>query len=371
MRYPRVLHLIGSLEPGGTERQLVEFIHRSRAPTAHSVVVFQQLGELSSAIPSPPFVVGPIDRSMGGVPSVLRVATQLRRLIREHRPDIVHAHLGSSELLAALAMPSGPQLVASQRGRTPFLEDSRLGRSLIAAARRRERILICNSEELARRASSAKGAPIPVVIHNGVDLSRFTPQPFPDVPPTVAVVARLRPEKGHDRFLRAFRQVATRLPEARAILVGDGPERQRLEALTSDLGLAKAVRFVGRVADVGPHIAAAHAVVLTSPHEGFPNALLEGMACGRPVVATAVGGVPELVTDAREGLLTALDDAAIADAIVHVLTDAEARDRMGTAARARATDFDWDTTVDRLEAVYEGVVRSGDHEPVGTRGSAA
>ncbi|MGZ8753148.1 MAG: glycosyltransferase, partial [Acidimicrobiia bacterium] len=249
MSHPRVLHLIGSLEPGGTERQLVGFIRRSCDPDRHRVAVFSRLGSLAGELPTAPIVVGPMDRSFGGIPSGLRTAVALRRLAREWAPDVVHAHLGFSELLAHVGVPRGVPLVASRRGRTPALESSAGGRVALGLAHRRERVLICNSADLERRARTEHACPETVVIPNGVDLTAFAPTPAPSGPPTVVVVARLRKEKGHDRFLRAFRSVLDRMPEARAVLVGDGPARPDVETLLRVLDLGPAVRMAGEVAD--------------------------------------------------------------------------------------------------------------------------
>jgi glycosyltransferase involved in cell wall biosynthesis len=183
------------------------------------------------------------------------------------------------------------------------------------------------------------------------------------------MVARLRPQKAHERFLRAFRTVRDRLPDARAVLVGDGPLRHELERLVDELGLASAVRFVGAVADTRPYLAEATVVALTSPYEGSPNALLEAMASGRPVVATAVGGVPELIEHGREGLLVEPTDEAVASALTELLCDPESASRMGTHARTRAEAFDWSLTVARTEAAYRSVL--GLRSPEGDRVEAA
>ena len=251
-------------------------------------------------------MIGPLGRGVRGVTSGLRTTAALRRVVREWAPDIVHAHLGYSEVLALVGVPHGVPVVASRRGLIPaVLESSIVGRVGLGLAHRRERVLICNSADLERRARAERACPETVVIPNGVDLSAFTPTTPPEGPPTVVVVARLRKEKGHDRFLRAFRSVLDRMPEAQAVIVGDGPARPDVETLLRVLDLGSAVRLAGEVADPRPFLAAANVVALTSPHEGFPNALLEAMASGRPVVATAVGGVPELVTDGEDGLLVA------------------------------------------------------------------
>lgn len=355
MHPPRVLHLIGSLHLGGTERQLVETIRRSSEPERHLVACITELGELAGELPVPPVCVGPVGRSLRDLATDVRAFERLRGVLRAFRPDVVHAHLGHAEVLAAAAVPPGVPIVASRRGHTPGFEGA-LGRAAMGLAHRRERVLVCNSRYLADRARRLdRWVPPIALVPNAVDLDRFSPEAAPDGPPTVAVVANLRAVKGHDRFLRAWRLVLDRLPEARAVLVGDGPERYALERVARALDIADAVTFVGAVDDPRPFVSGAHVVALTSRHEGFPNALLEAMAMGRPVVATAVGGVPELVDEGRNGHLVPAEPPKIAEALVRLLVDRPGRRRMGSAARTTAEGFPWHRTVEAIEAVYAEV----------------
>jgi glycosyltransferase involved in cell wall biosynthesis len=169
------------------------------------------------------------------------------------------------------------------------------------------------------------------------------------------MVANLIGYKRHDLFLRALATVLPLVPDVHAILVGDGPERPALERLAHDLGISHAVEFAGRVADVRPYIERSRVVALTSDHEGLPNALLEAMAMGRPVVARAVGGVGELVHDGREGWLTGSDVATIADRLVRALTPSEGQVAMADAARQRAELFSWGQVVHRTEDLYRRI----------------
>jgi glycosyltransferase involved in cell wall biosynthesis len=287
-----------------------------------------------------------------------RVVREIRSKISERGIGLVHAHLGFSELLAGVAVPKEIPLVASRRGRNLGYEDRSWFRLLEDASHRRVALLLCNSEELASFTLAHDGSPPPVVvIPNGVDLERFALTPFASGPPTVSVVANLLSYKRHDLFLRAFALVTRWTPEARATLVGDGAERGRLEMLADDLGLSNSVLFAGRLDDPRPFIAEAHAVALTSIHEGLPNALLEAMAMGRPTVATPVGGIPELVRDGNEGLLAEARPEAVAEALIRVLGDRDRAEAMGRAARARAEAFGWESVVLRTEDAYRLVLR--------------
>lgn len=226
----------------------------------------------------------------------------------------------------------------------------------MALAHRRVRVLLCNTHALAAEAAAVNHRSAEIeVIPNGVDLDRFAYAPFPAGPPTVAVVANLRRYKRLDLFLASFAQVRERCRDARAVIVGDGPERPHLHRLASELGVAGAVRFTGSLPDPRPEVAGAHVVALTSLHEGLPNALLEAMAMGRPIVSTAVGGVPELVRDGIDGHLVSESAPEIAARMSDLLLDRRRADEMGRAARERASAYGWDAVVDRTTTIYRRV----------------
>ena len=354
---PTVLHLIGSLEVGGTERQLVGFIERSSEPQRHLVALFSSYGPLAEGLPNPPIWLGRLGRRPGDVGRDIRTVLALRSTVRAVGADVVHAHLHASELLAAAGTPRGIPIVASRRGHAGRYEGNRAFASLERLAHRRIRTMICNSDYLARRARASDPSLPPVtVIHNAVDLDRFAARPQADGPPHATVVANLHPYKGHDRLLRAWHLVRRTLPDATLTFVGDGSEREHLEQLTRDLLLDDAVSFAGLVEDPRPHVEAAHVVALASDHEGFPNALLEAMAMARPVVATRVGGIPELVRDGRDGFLASSDPSDIAERVLVLLGDADLRARMGASARVRAESFTWSRVVQQTEAAYRDVL---------------
>jgi glycosyltransferase involved in cell wall biosynthesis len=354
---PKVLHLIANLEIGGTERQLVEFIRRSSEPYRHHVATFYGGGPLAGDLPHPVIRLSRRSRRRADLASMARTVVPLRRVIRAGAFDLVHAHLGLSEVLAAVGTPKNVPVVASRRGPNIGFDANGILKLAEGLGHRRTATLICNAEVWAQRARDEDlWTPRTVVVPNGVDLDRFTPSPPPVGPPTVAVVANLHPYKGHERFLRGFALMRRRIPDARAILVGDGVERPRLASLVADLDLSGGVTFTGQVADPRRFLRDAHVVALTSDFEGLPNALLEAMAMARPVVATRVGGVPEVVDDGVTGLLVPRDAGAIAGALERLLPDDGLRARLGGAARSHAERFAWSNVVARTEVVYEQVV---------------
>ena len=354
--YPRVLHVIASLGIGGTEMQLVRFIERSGDPTRHVVAVFDDAGPLAERLPNPLVWLGPVSRHPSSAIANLRALRRLRRIVQVGGFDVVHAHLGAAEVLAVVTPRSVP-VVAARRGPNLGFEKGAF-RLLEGLAHRRSDVLISNTRYWADAAERHdRWTPPTRLIPNGIDPEEFSILPMPaGGAPRVALIANLHPYKRIDLFLRAFRLLAESVPEARATLAGDGPERRRLEHLAQELGLTERVTFAGRVPDTRAIVGASHVVALTSEVEGFPNALLEGMAQGRPVVATRVGGVAELVRDGEDGFLTALDPHEIATRLGVLLTDPGVRERMARSATERTREFTWERVVVVTEEVYRDVL---------------
>jgi glycosyltransferase involved in cell wall biosynthesis len=171
-------------------------------------------------------------------------------------------------------------------------------------------------------------------------------------------LGRLIRIKGFDLAVRALPRVSGAIPAARLLLVGDGPERPALEGLAASLGVADRLRMTGETSDVAAHLAAADAVVVPSRNEGMGRVLVEAMALGRPVVATAVGGIPAVIADAECGRLIAPDDPeALADALVELGRDAGLREKLGEAGRQRAEAFSTAVADEKLLSLYAALAR--------------
>jgi glycosyltransferase involved in cell wall biosynthesis len=171
----------------------------------------------------------------------------------------------------------------------------------------------------------------------------------------IGAVGRLYPEKGYDELIRAIAALKRSYSSPICcVIVGHGPEESRLSALIAELGLANEVRLIGRRQDVPDVIRSLDVAVLSSRNEGSPLAVMEYMAAGAPIVATAVGGVPELIEDGVQGLLVpACDPDALAEAIRRLLEDRVLAGRLGGAARERQrTSYDLDVVVEQLEELY-------------------
>jgi glycosyltransferase involved in cell wall biosynthesis len=298
---------------------------------------------------------------------------ELSRWLRREEIDLVHAHMYRAEVVGVRAAVSAgtPVIMAtvhSSRVRSP--EDVAALASLTPQMDR----LIVPSESILRKVSAEgrAGARF-AVIPNGVDLSRFASAPrcalrgshgIPAEAPLVGMVARLEPEKGHRFLLDAMPAILAAVPDAWLAIVGEGSERGALQAQARGLGVrvARRVVFTGRREDVSALTADLTVAVLPSLREAQGISILEAMARRVPVVATAVGGIPEVITSGVDGVLVPpADSAALADAVISLLRDESLRRRLGEAGyRTVADRFSIDAQVRRIEALYaEELARAG------------
>lgn len=197
-------------------------------------------------------------------------------------------------------------------------------------------------------------------IYNGVDRPSVEPAPLPETP-HILCLGRLVPAKGFDVALRAFAILVPQHPAARFTIAGDGAARGELVALAHELGLADRVAFTGWVepGDVPRLLNEATAVVMPSRREGLPIVAVQSSLMARPIVATAAGGLPEVVIDGETGIIVPGDDpAALAGAIGRLLADRELAAAMGRRGRERAeTVLAWDRTVAAYHALYTKLLR--------------
>ncbi len=309
-----------------------------------------------------------------------------RGVVRDARgADVVHAHsYGYFQTLAAA--------VARHALRAPFvltphfhppwsMEGGSKRRALRAVydrtvsqyvMRRADRIVGVSSGELAVLAETVGyDASKTVIVPNGISLERFTPPPDGSAfrkafglgdAPLVLFAGRLAVNKGLHHLVRAFARVAVANAGARLALAGEDQDQgDRLRAIVAELGLGDRVAFTGHLTEESYRSAlgAADVFALPSEWEAFGIVLAEAMACGKPCVATRVGGAPDVVRDGETGYLVPYgDEVALADRISSLLADPARRDAFGRAGRARvASEFTWDAVVDALERVYAEAAR--------------
>jgi L-malate glycosyltransferase len=277
----------------------------------------------------------------------LGAAWRLSRLIKQLRPDVVHAHDPHGVAMAALALSMStqldkPPLVAARR-----VDFHIKGNALSRWKYRQVDCFICASEAI-RKMLVADGVPAvrAVTIHEGIDLGRVAAAPAADLhaelwlphhAPIVGNVAALVPHKGQRHLIEAAAIVVKRVPDARFVIAGEGELRPVLERQIKDHHLEKHVFLAGFRPDVLSVHKAFDIFVMSSVTEGLGTSLLDAMACGKPIVATTAGGMPEVVKDGTTGILVPpRDHEAMAEAIIRLLNDGEARRAMGEAGQARA-----------------------------------
>ncbi len=349
----RVAHVSWGLNVGGLEKLLVEFArHADPARFDLRFVSLTTRGTLAHDIERHGWPVIALEEPGGLQPGlVLRLA----QLFRGERIDVVHTHDERPLLYGAAAarLARVPRVVHTRHGQKA--RNTRRQVILFRLAAGLADRVACVSNDAAALTVREGVAPARVrTVRNGIDLARFA-YSGPAANGPVVTVARLSPEKDVATLVRAAALAVRERPSFRLEVAGDGVCMPALKQLTAELGLEEHVYFHGEVHDVAGLLGRAGLFVLPSVEEGISLTLLEAMARGLPVVATRIGGNPEVVIDGDTGLIVpARDPAAMARALLRVLGDAPGGRRMGRAGRQRVeTHFD----VRRMVAAYEALYR--------------
>jgi glycosyltransferase involved in cell wall biosynthesis len=362
-----VLHIIPELPVGGAETlvfQMVAGLDRARFEPA--VCVLGAPGPLGREMEAAGIEVVAL-RQFEARPRLPRLLPALVRLLRERRVQIVHTHLYHANYYGRLAaiLARVPVRVASVHNVYDRVKRHRrwingwLGRGTHA--------VLAGSERVRQDILRWDGvAPCRVeVMPYGIDCDPYRSLPdgaqaraaleLPAGLPVVGTVGRLEAQKAQDVLLRAFAEVRRDGIDARLLIVGDGRERESLTRLAAELGVQGAVRLAGTRRDLPTVFAALDVFALPSRWEGTPLALMAAMAAGLPVIATPVGGVPDVVRDGETGRLVPADDAgALAAALRDALRDPAGRRRLGAAAREFAlARCSRSAMLNELQGLYE------------------
>jgi glycosyltransferase involved in cell wall biosynthesis len=336
-RPPRVLFAIGGLERGGSESQLVALLEQIYPDQVRAVVVTLS-DAVDPALKARLGALGVVHTVLGGRgPRARRLGpavVSLARILQRFRPDLAYAWLEEAALVTApVARAQGlPIAVARRNVSGPYAAWPRPVVAAIARAERMATVVTANSQAVAQESIRRGVAPQRVrLVPNGHPELDALPMPAADGGVRLGYVARFREEKGHLRLLDALDRVQASADWC-VDLAGDGPLRERVVAEVRRRGLEGRVRFDGRFEDPRRFWADRHVGVLLSDHEGSPNALIEAAMAGRPIVGTAVGGIPDVV-GADGGFVVPVDDAtATARVLGRLIDDAALRERTGVAA---------------------------------------
>jgi glycosyltransferase involved in cell wall biosynthesis len=369
----KVLFLIDSLGPGGAERLMIDLLPALRDLGVDSEVIAIQERH-GNPVADDLRAVG-VDVSTIGIER-LRERGALARVtaaIERANPDILHTQLEFADILGSVAasrlgIPSISTIHTLDR---PPRWTKEAARSRLTAwtLRRRTSRVIAVSESARNHVLRKAGLPKrhTAAIHNGIDLAPFVAVGAEDRlrtrselgigsdDPVIITVAVLRQPKGIADMLAAMPTLLESHPRLTYLVVGGGTDRSRLDGLVSELGVTQSVHFAGRRSDIPNMLAASDLFVLPSLTEALPTVLIEAMAVGVPVVATQVGGVPEIVDNGTTGLLVPPSSSppALAEAVGRLLDSPRQRRAMGLAGRRKALDrFSIERQASRLTAEY-------------------
>jgi glycosyltransferase involved in cell wall biosynthesis len=358
----RVLQVVLSLNPGGTERLVLELAARLHAELPTAVCCLDDAGAWAGDLETRGIHVTALGRRSGFRPGL---ALGVARAASAHRATVIHAHHYSPFVYAGLAraLRPGLRLVFTEHGRLSDAPPSTRRRAANRALSRLPHEVFTVSEDL-RRHILAEGFPPESVsvIYNGIDVG---PRPsaelraevrrslgFTDRSFVIGTIARLDPVKDLATLVRAMATLDLDRP-AELLVVGDGPERSALEAVAAEAGVGERIHFLGHRDDARRLLAACDTYVNSSISEGVSLTILEAMAAGLPIVATRVGGTPEVVDDASGRLVEPRDPRAIATAVAGLAAEPAIARALGDNARRRVeTRFTLDRMVREYAAAY-------------------
>lgn len=361
----RVLHIIPDLGIGGAERMVVHLMRYTDRAT-FNVSVISLFGErendLITALREAHIDPVYLGKKLG---PDLRMTSRLYAAVRDAQPDVIHTH----RYVLPYALPA----IVSQRRAAKLhtlhsiasREGTRMQRAIQHIAFRLGVAPVAIAQKVAESVREVYGIPPRACIENGIPVEEYVQSKtagllwrqergFSDADFLVVYVGRLSPEKNTELLVQAFANGPARAGQAHLLIVGDGPSRSILQDAVDDLGVERRVHFLGHRSDVPSVLAAADVFALSSKWEGNPLAILEAMAASKAVIATAVGGVPELIRHRDTGLLVPPGNVGLyAKGLVELMRDVRMRGEMGTRAALYAQrHFSAATMARRYESLY-------------------
>ncbi len=345
----RIAQVIPSLSVGGAER-MAAVLALELVRLGHEVSILSLFDPVGSWIEAELRAAGVRLTFLGKRPGLdVRMIPRLARVLATFKPDIVHTHLHTLKYVLPALVGRRKCAVVHTVHNLAEHEIERSGQLFQHAAFRLGVAPVAIGEAVAASIQRVYGLPACAIIPNGIPVAMYRSDAgvrakvrldlsLPEACPVFLAVGRLNEQKDHAALIDAFGDARVRRMGARLLIAGDGELRGALERKVEELDLSDSVRFLGVRNDVPQLLAAADAIVLSSRWEGNPLVVMEAMAAGRPVVATAVGCVPELVPAGAGVLVPPGDAAAFADAIFDLSRDLDAARRMGAAAAIFANE---------------------------------
>jgi len=343
---------------GGAET-MCENLCYAQKKLGHDVVavsLYQQHTPISQRMEASGIRIIYLDKKLGLDVSMV---PKLLKIMRQEQPDVVHTHLDVIKYTVAAAKLAGIRRCVhtvhsvaykEAEGRVQKIINGtyfRWGWSVPVALSPEIQQTICDFYEM-------EPEQVPV-IYNGIDLSKCRPKLCYELsaPISLVHVGRFDTPKNHEGLLYAFAQLLKKHPDTRLYLVGDGDLRGKIEALAEELDLQRLVTFCGMQSDVHPYLQNADIFVLPSKYEGMPMTIIEAMATGLPIVATDVGGIPDMVTNGKSALLVPCEPAAIADACRKLILDPLLREKLGRNAFCDSEKFSAEHMAQNYCRIYQ------------------
>ena len=375
----RILFVIDGIEFGGGERGFAQIINGLPESRYETFLASGPQETFYHAVSNSPVQRHPVDFSNRCNPSVL---IDLIRIIRNDRIDIVHGQGARADFYARLASGFSRKTMYASTVQMPVegYDVSSLKRLLYRAFDRFserfvDRFLVV-SDSLVKSMIQTHGvAPEKVIkIYNGIEIDEYEPNveefrsqesevrrefALARDAPVIGAIGRLVWQKGFEYLIEAVPQIASSIPEARFLIVGEGPQRKELVALSRELGVNEQAIFTGFRSDIADILAAVGLLVVPSLLEGFPMITLEAMAMAKPIVATNIDGITEQITNGENGILVPpRDPTALGNAIIRLLGDRKSAQQIGMAARKKVEqEFSVERMVSETEKVYMALLK--------------
>ncbi len=367
----KVLMVVGTLNLGGLEILVADLAKILKRRFSFHILCITARGKLSSQLEEAGIPVTLIEYKR---PNIAAFAFKLFKFFKNENFHVVHVHFHITSLWVIIAarLAAVPAVVTHihntyfHRGFQAF--KVRTYEKVISFLADKE-IAVSNAvKDFVIRNYKKKFHKIQV-IYNGIDLKNFSGKDtsgierqeiqIEDGARIIGTVASLTFQKGHEYLLRAMPIILESCPKCRLLLIGKGSLEQTLKQLTKELGLEKKVTFLGVKENISLWLKTIDIFVLPSLWEGLPIALIEAMACVKPIVATNVGGIPEVVEDGKTGILVPPGNSvALANAILSILIDSKKSDQMGQAGKARANKhFSIEKTAFQIERLYAELLK--------------
>ncbi|MCL5289999.1 MAG: glycosyltransferase [Firmicutes bacterium] len=357
----KILHIIGNLEVGGAEADLIAKTIALKDQYQFQVLTLLQKGALAERLEK-----AGIEVIAGGMKHKMDVGAVLRmiRIVRRERPDLIHAHMFYSYLIAHIMRLLGlirhvVYTIQKEAARANWLEIQleKLLRPHTA------RILASSQQVLTSYRKLGVNGRNMIPFYNSIDFSRFASgrnliheELGFGTTPVIGTVGRLLPVKGHRYLIEALPDILQAYPDLKCVIIGDGDEKNALVELAEKLKVTEAVCWLGARRDIENFIPYLDIFVMPSLSEAFGIAAAEASACGVPVVASAVGGLPEVIVNGTTGVLVPPGNAkAISKEVKRLLSEEQTRIAMGLAGKNHVRKFSAEEMACQLAAVYDSV----------------